>query len=806
MDQMVVEQRPSSGATRRIDVPISGMSCAGCVRRVERVLAEVPGVTQVAVNLATERASATVGMDFRLSGLTKALTASGYSAIEETYDFAISGMTCASCAGRVERALLGVAGVVTAEVNLATERARVCALAGIAGPGELADAVRRAGYHAKPITTGGSTGEAISGREGLFAILALAVAAPLLLPMLLMPIGIDAALPAWGQLGLAAIVQFIFGARFYRGAWRALLAGAGNMDTLIALGTSAAFGLSLWEMAATPMGGHGGNLYFEASAAVIALVRLGKWLETRARRQAGEAIRALQRLAPERARVRRNGTDQDVMIADLRVGDMLVLRPGERIAADAVVREGEGSTDESLLSGETHPVSKQPGSKVIGGALNGEALLLAEVTAIGAETQLAHMVRLVEDAQAAKPPVQRLVDRVSAVFVPVVVAFAMATFFAWWIGGVGIEAATVNAVAVLVIACPCAMGLATPMAIMVGSGVAARHGILIRDAAALESSVAIRTVVFDKTGTLTEGRPELVAIHAADGVDPDVALRLAAALQNGSEHPLAHAVTVRAAAHDVPNARAVRALPGRGVQGDVAGRQVLLGSARLMGEAGVSIAALDAAAQTLAQAGQSISYVAEDGRLLAVLGFGDALKAGAAEAVAQLRARGLHVVLLSGDNRNAVEAAGRRLGIDDVRAEALPGDKAALIGELRRQGPVAMVGDGVNDAAALAAADLGLAMATGTDVAAASAAITLMRGDPLLVPAALDIANRTYRRIRQGLFWACAYNLIGIPLAALGLLNPVLAGAAMAFSSVSVVGSALLLRRWRPMTSGARQI
>jgi Cu+-exporting ATPase len=329
---------------------------------------------------------------------------------------------------------------------------------------------------------------------------------------------------------------------------------------------------------------------------------------------------------------------------------------------------------------------------------------------------------------------------------------------------------------------------------------------LIRDAAALESSVAIRTVVFDKTGTLTEGRPELVAIHAADGVDPDVALRLAAALQNGSEHPLAHAVTVRAAAHDVPNARAVRALPGRGVQGDVAGRQVLLGSARLMGEAGVSIAALDAAAQTLAQAGQSISYVAEDGRLLAVLGFGDALKAGAAEAVAQLRARGLHVVLLSGDNRNAVEAAGRRLGIDDVRAEALPGDKAALIGELRRQGPVAMVGDGVNDAAALAAADLGLAMATGTDVAAASAAITLMRGDPLLVPAALDIANRTYRRIRQGLFWACAYNLIGIPLAALGLLNPVLAGAAMAFSSVSVVGSALLLRRWRPMTSGARQI
>ena len=754
----------------------------------------------MAVNLATERASITPTAGFETGRLFDALAEAGYPAATETLDLAITGMTCASCAGRVERALLAVPGVRSATVNLATEQARVEVLAGAAGLGELAAAVRRTGYDAAAVQSSGQPdgSEAARSRaarlDGVMAALALAFAAPLLLPMLLMPFGVDAMLPGWAQLVLASVVQLVFGARFYRGAWKALMGGTGNMDTLVALGTSAAFGLSLWELGA----GRNGHLYFEASAAVIALVRLGKWLEGRARRQAGEAIRALERLRPERARIRRDGAERDIAAADLRMGDFLVIRPGERIAADALVREGTGSADESLLTGESLPVPKEPGSRVVGGALNGEALLLAEVTATGAESQLARMVRLVEDAQAAKPPVQRLVDRVSAIFVPAVIGIAALTFAGWWLAGSGFEAAAVNAVAVLVIACPCALGLATPAAIMVGTGVAARHGILIRDAAALEQARAIQTVVFDKTGTLTAGHPELVALHPSPGEDADAVLRLAAALQAGSEHPLARAVLARAAGLAIPAAQGVRELPGRGLEGETEGRSLRLGSARLMRESGVDTTPLAQEAQKLESAGRTVSFLAEGSRLLGLLAFGDAAKPGAAQAVTELRARGLHVVLLTGDNQGAADTAARALGIDDVRAGALPADKAELITALRARGPVAMVGDGVNDAAALAAADLGLAMATGTDVAAAAAGITLMRGDPRLVPAALDIAARTYGRIRQGLFWAFVYNLVGIPLAAAGLLSPVVAGAAMAFSSVSVVGSALLLRRWKP--------
>ena len=779
----------------RLNVRVSGMSCAACVRRVERAAAAVPAVSDVAVNLATERVALTPDVGFRLADLSQALEAAGYPVLQETVDLAVSGMSCASCSGRVERALLGVPGVIAAEVNLATERARVHVATGTAGAEELAAAVRAAGYAAElPAVSGEAPRPVRANRDGLAAALACVLALPLLLPMLAMPFGVDAMLPGWAQLALALIVQVAFGARFYRGAWHALRAWTGNMDLLVALGTSAAFGLSAWELAQ----GRGEHLYFEASAVVIALVRLGKWLEGRARRSAGEAIGALERLRPERARVRRDGADRELPIAGLRAGDIVVVRPGERIPADGVVQEGMGGVDESLLTGEALPVPKQPGSRVVGGSLNGEALLLVRTTAVGAEGQLARMVRLVEDAQAAKPPVQRLVDRVSAVFVPVVAGLAALVFLGWWLAGTGLETATINAVAVLVIACPCALGLATPAAIMAGTGVAARHGILIRDAAALEQAQAIRTVVFDKTGTLTEGKPALVALHPAPGVEEAELLRLAAALQAGSEHPLARAVQVRADGLAIPHATAIRALPGRGLQGTVAGRALLLGSRRLLDEAGVDTLPLAAQAATLEAAGRTVSFLAGDGRVLGLLGFGDAIKPGAAEAVAALRARGLRVVLLTGDNQGAADAAARALGIDEVQAQALPEDKANRIVALRRDGPVAMVGDGVNDAPALAAADLGLAMATGADVAAAAAGITLMRGDPALVPAALDIAARTYRRIRQGLFWAFAYNVVGIPLAAAGLLSPVVAGAAMAFSSVGVVGSALLLRRWRP--------
>ncbi len=791
------------GDARRLDLRVSGMSCASCVRRVERAASAVPGVKQASVNLAAERASLTVTDALHLADLTAALAAAGYPVLEESIDLAVSGMSCASCSGRVERALLAVPGVISAEVNLATERARVRIAAGAAGPGELSAALASAGYAAAlPAAAAEHTQAARrgTGGDGFAAAAACALAAPLLLPMALLPFGVDAALPGAAQLLLAGIVQVVFGARFYRGAFHALRAGAGNMDTLVAIGTTAAFGLSGWQLAA----GHGGHTYFEASAAVIALVRVGKWLETRARRQAGAAIRALERLRPDRARIRRAGSEHDVPAAALRIGDLLVVRPGERIPADGVVREGDGSADESLLSGESLPVAKQPGSRVVGGSLNGESLLLAEVTAVGAESQLARMVRLVEDAQAAKPPVQRLVDRVSAVFVPVVVAIAVITVLGWWQAGAGLEAAVVNAVAVLVIACPCALGLATPAAIMVGTGVAARHGILIRDAATLERAHSVRTVVFDKTGTLTEGRPALVALLPAPGVAEGDLLRLAASAQAGSEHPLARAVQERAARIEVPPPSGVRALPGRGLEAAVEGRSLLLGSARLMRDSAIDTTPLAAAAQTLEQAGRTVSFLAEvpgvgrNGRLLGLLAFGDAIKPGAADAVAALHRRGMATVLLTGDSQGAAAAAAGALGIEDVRAEALPADKVAIVASLRSGGAVAMVGDGVNDAAALAAADVGLAMATGTDVAAEAAGITLMRGDPRLVPAALEIAGRTYSRIWQGLFWAFAYNLVGIPLAAAGLLSPVVAGAAMAFSSVSVVASALLLRRWRP--------
>jgi Cu+-exporting ATPase len=550
------------------------------------------------------------------------------------------------------------------------------------------------------------------------------------------------------------------------------------------------------------------QLYFESSAVVITLVLLGKWLEVRAKRQTTDAIRALQALRPDTARVRRGGAEIEVPLAEVVVGDEVVLRPGERVPVDGLVLEGRSQVDESLLTGENLPVAKQPGEHVTGGAVNGEGLLLLRTTAVGAETQLARIVRMVESAQARKAPIQRLVDQVSAVFVPVVVVIAALTFAGWWLVGTPLATAVLHAVAVLVIACPCALGLATPAAIMVGTGVAARHGILIQDVVALETLRDVAVVAFDKTGTLTEGKPVLVDAVALTG--PRGALLAdAAALQRGSEHPLARAVLQAAPAAATAAASEVQAVAGRGVKGVVGTRALLLGSGPWLGELGVDLSALEAQAQAHRAAGHSVSWLADasaDGapRLLGLLAFGDTIKPGAAAAVAQLQALGIHVVLVSGDNRGSAEAVAAQLGIKDVRAEVLPGDKAAVIASLREglrdrpRAKVAMVGDGINDAPALAAADVGLAMSTGTDIAMQTAGITLMRGDPALVAQAVSISRATARKIRQNLFWAFVYNAIGIPLAAMGLLSPVLAGGAMALSSVSVVTNALALKRWRP--------
>ena len=792
---------------------IEGMTCASCVGRVERAIRKVPGVADATVNLATERTE----VKFANGGgqpaaVADAISKAGYTPIIESVDLSVAGMTCASCVGRVEKALLRVPGVLEASVNLATESACVRAVG--ASPQALVEAVEKAGYTAavrEPSSRAGATREenrqdAAAVRELRHVVIAALLSVPLVLPMLLAPLGANLAVPGWLQLILATPVQFWLGARFYKAGWRALKARTGNMDLLVALGTSAAYGLSVFQLL-VPQTVHGGeaHYYFEASAVIITLILLGKWLEGRAKRQTGAAIRALMALRPDRARlVRPDGTEMEVPVEEVRPGNLVRVRPGERIPVDGILKNGETSADESMLTGESMPVAKTPGDKLTGGSINGEALVTIETTAVGAETTLARIVRLVESAQGAKAPIQRLVDEVSAVFVPVVLGIAALTFAGWLLAGASIDAAVLSAVAVLVIACPCALGLATPTAIMAGTGVAARAGVLIKDAEALETAHRIGTVVFDKTGTLTEGKPQLAAWIPAEGVEENAFLSLAAALQSGSEHPLARAVMEKTEEMQVrpPAASGLKALPGRGVQATVEGRQLLLGSTRLMQEQEVPLTPLIGQAELLESEGRSVSWLAEVGsktRLVGLLAFGDEPKLAAAEAISALHDRGIRTVMLTGDNAGSANAVARKLRIDEAIANVLPENKAEVIGRFKNEGQtVAMVGDGVNDAPALAVADVGIAMSTGTDVAMHTASVTLMRGDPRLVADALEISRRTYSKIRQGLFWAFIYNVVGLPLAALGYLSPILAGAAMALSSVSVVANALTLRRWVP--------
>ncbi|MFG6204506.1 heavy metal translocating P-type ATPase [Pseudomonas retamae] len=783
------------------DLPIAGMTCASCAGRVERALSKVSGAHAVSVNLATEQARVQAPGD-SLPALLAAVERAGYSVPRQTLELSIDGMTCASCVGRVERALNKVAGVKSVSVNLANERAHL-ELLGQVDQQTLLDAVSKAGYAASVWQAESANTDKQEQRlkyERWALICAIALALPLVAPMLLQPFGLHWMLPAWAQFALATPVQFIFGARFYVAAWKAVRAGAGNMDLLVALGTSAGYGLSLYEWATAA--GRMPHLYFEASAVVIALVLLGKYLESRAKRQTASAIRALEALRPERAIQVIDGREQDVAISALRLNDVVLVKPGERFPVDGEVIEGQSHADEALISGESLPVPKQPGDPVTGGAINGEGRLLVRTLALGAESVLARIIRLVEDAQAAKAPIQKLVDKVSQIFVPTVLLIALATLIGWWLYGAPIETALINAVAVLVIACPCALGLATPTAIMAGTGVAARHGILIKDAEALERAHAVSSVVFDKTGTLTSGTPRIAHLSAIDG-DEDTLLKLAGALQRGSEHPLAKAVLDAAAERglDVPNVNDSQSLTGRGIAGTLDGRRLALGNRRLLEESELSAAQLNDSATAWETEGRTLSWLIEQSpqpRVLGLFAFGDTLKPGALQAVQQLAARDIHSHLLTGDNRGSARVVAEALGITHVHAEVLPADKAATVTELKKTGVVAMVGDGINDAPALAAADIGIAMGGGTDVAMHAAGITLMRGDPRLVPAALEISRKTYAKIRQNLFWAFVYNLIGIPLAAFGFLNPVLAGAAMALSSVSVVSNALLLKTWKP--------
>lgn len=797
-------------AQREFKVHVEGMTCASCVARVEKALRAVPGVTGASVSIANDSARVTAERSVGLTQVQQAIEKAGYTVAQQEVDLEVEGMTCASCVGRVEKALRKIDGVIDASVNLATESAHVRIAEGLS-PETLTSAIEAAGYHARlyrddvPAEPARKTIDTDLLRVIIAALLSL----PLIVPMLAELAGRHWMLPGWLQLVLATPVQFWLGARFYRAGWKAVKAGAGNMDLLVALGTSAAYGLSVYQLLVHAEDGMP-HLYFEAAAVVITLVLLGKWLEARAKRQTTEAIRALQVLRPDIARVRRDGVDADIPIAQVRSGDIVVIRPGERVAVDGVIVEGRSHVDESLITGESLPVAKQVDDKVTGGSINAEGLLLARTTAVGAESTLSRIIRLVESAQSAKAPIQHLVDKVSAVFVPIVLVIALVTFAGWWMASGDIEQSIINAVAVLVIACPCALGLATPAAIMAGTGVGAKHGILIKDAEALEIAHSITTVVFDKTGTLTIGKPALTEA-ASHGIDQATLLQIAAAIQQGSEHPLAHAVVEAAKSKGIAllPASDVKALPGRGLSAKVDGRELNLGSTRLMQELGVDLAPLAQRAAVLESQGNTVSWLAcvtEGNRLLGLLAFGDQLKPSAKAAVSRLHQLGARTVLLTGDNKGSAAAVGNALGLDQIVAEVLPADKAEKVTGLKGNGQVvAMVGDGINDAPALAAADVGIAMATGTDVAMHAAGITLMRGDPALVADAIDISRRTYNKIRQNLFWAFIYNLIGIPLAALGLLNPVVAGAAMAFSSVSVISNALLLKRWRPALKGKEQ-
>ena len=747
----------------------------------------------------------------------------------------VRGMTCAACVSRVERALRKVPGVASADVNFATETAAVRWLesspAELRAEQALLEAVVKAGYeaHVQAADAPLADDEAVTWWSVWGAVvLGLAASVPLVLPMLW---GDHHFWPAWLQFALATPVQFILGARFYKAGLAALKDGSGNMDQLVAVGTTAAWGLSCWlwwshGAAQAHGGGHGAmpDLYFESSAVVITLVLLGKALEARAKRQTTAAIRALQALRPDTVLRRGPQGEVEVPLHQVVVGDTLVVRPGERVPSDGVVTEGSSHVDESMLTGEPLPIAKTEGERLTGGAINGEGRLLMRVSAIGGQTVLSGIIRSVVEAQAGKAPIQRVVDRVSAVFVPTVLLLALLTGLGGWMWGLGAEQSLVRAVAVLVIACPCALGLATPAALMAGTGAAARQGILIKDPEALETAHRIAVVAFDKTGTLTVGQPRLTHWQVSDDLAMPSAqvLQVAAAMQSGSEHPLARAVVAACAAGtDGVEAQAVQAVPGRGLQAVVSGVALpsgwsglewRLGSTRWLESLVPSSgrpADLLAKATEMAASGASVSWLMREKgdawQVVALLGFGDELKPGSAQAVAQLHALGIETVMISGDNRGAAEAVGRALGIQRVVAEVLPADKAQQVGALKtgtdgRARVVAMVGDGINDAPALAAADVGMAMANphgATDVALHAAGVTLMRGDPGLVPAAVDISRRTSAKIRQNLFWAFGYNVIGIPLAMAGGLSPMLAGAAMAFSSVSVVLNALWLSRWR---------
>ncbi|MEE9704228.1 heavy metal translocating P-type ATPase [Aeromonas veronii] len=784
-----------------LQLPLSGMSCANCAGRIATSLNKLDGVSAT-VNFALEQAAIELASPDRLPMVLDSIKSQGYDYGSETFLFQITGMTCAGCSARLNKMLAALPGVISAEVNFSIEQARIVLVPGMQTPAALREQIEALGFGAQLAQDSASgrrqqllereAQEAASARQAQTRVIVSALLTlPLLVGMLAMAGLFPWHLPAWLELLLATPVQFWIGARFYRGAWLALKNRAANMDVLVATGTSAAYFYSLYLLLTQGMAASG-QLYFEASAIIITLISLGKLLEARARRSTQSAIRELMALRPETATVWRGDTWQSVAIDEVLRGDRLRVLVGERVPVDGKIVSGASELDESILTGESLPMPRSAGDKVLGGAINRSGVLEIEATTVGEDSSLSKIIALVESAQMGKAPLQQLVDKVSAVFVPVVMAIALFTLLVWYAISNDFAQALLAAVAVLVIACPCALGLATPAAIVTGTGVAARHGILIKDVDTLQKAHAIKALIFDKTGTLTQGKPVL-----ASWSGNDEQLHLAAALQQASEHPLALAMREAVGSGvALPQPEAVEVRVGAGIVGQVAGRTVAIGNGSLLAQLGIEPPQQDEQAAD----GATRVWVAIDGAVVGIAALADTLRPESPEAIATLRQRGIASWLVSGDAPAPVAHIAAKLGLDGAFDSVLPVGKVEKVEALRAQtrGLVAMVGDGVNDAPALAAADVGIAMGSGSDVAMETASITLMRSDPRLVADAIDISAATWRTIQQNLFWAFVFNIIGIPLAALGYLSPELAGAAMALSSITVLSNSLLLKRWQP--------
>lgn len=823
------QNRTRQARTTTWEIAIGGMSCASCVGRIEKSIRKVPGVLDVSVNLATERAKVHFADGKRdLSAIVQAIRDAGYEPALQTLELGIEGMSWASCVGRVERALDAVPGVLDAGVNLATQKATVRIVAGETLPANLVEAVRVAGYKAEEIGKSPDRSDRErEARERELAALkrAVTLAAALTLPIFVLDMGSHFIPPLhhWLQENVggrnlfylyfvfASVVQFGPGLRFYRHGWPALLRGAPDMNSLVMLGTSASWGYSVvatFFPEALPAGTV--HVYFEASAVIITLILLGRYFEAIAKGRTSEAIKRLMSLQAKTARVVRGAQEMEVGIDEVRVRDTVLVRPGEKIPVDGEVLDGESYVDESMITGEPVPAAKRKGAEVVGGTINKTGSFTFRATKIGADTLLAQIVRMVEQAQGSKLPIQALVDRVTNYFVPAVIGAALVTFGIWYAFGPdpALTFALVNAVAVLIIACPCAMGLATPTSIMVGTGRGAEMGILFRKGEALQTMRDAEVIALDKTGTLTVGRPELTDFAVAEGFDPDETLRLVASAERRSEHPIAEAIVKSAKSRGLTlgEAAAFEAHPGFGIAARIEERRIEIGADRYMRSLGMSVEPFAETAARLGDEGKTPLYAAVAGRLAAIIAVADPIKESTPAAIAALHAEGRRVAMITGDNRRTAEAIARRLGIDEVVAEVLPDGKVEAVKGLQEGGRrVVFVGDGINDAPALAQADVGIAIGTGTDIAMESAEVVLMSGDLRNVPNAIALSRATIRNIMQNLFWAFAYNVALIPVAAGALypafgvlLSPVFAAAAMAASSICVLSNALRLRRFRP--------